>query len=330
VADDRGRTGVSEWAIHRAELAEGFSVAYVREGVGGYPLVLLHGYPDTKRIWWRNIGPLADAGFEVIVPDLRGVGDSDLAPDGFYDPPAHGRDVFRLVHDVLGHQRCGAAAGDLGGAVLQDLGLRFEGFVERQVIFNGPAPLLGDAYRAAGIPDDPPRHERPAADYYLRQGTDPEGLAAELDTAERRRAYVADFYGHRLWAAPGAFDKDDVDFMTEPFGDAERLRASWGAYEHACGTKPMSEKPRFFETNPIPTLVLYGPADAVVYDTFCDRCAVAFPNCIGPFVVPGAGHFVQWERAGLFNRALTYLFADRLAGAEHGSADPGRRPSGSR
>ena len=41
---------------------------------------------------------------------------------------------------------------------------------------------------------------------------------------------------------------------------------------------------------------------------------MAFPNCIGPFVVPGAGHFVQWERAELFNRAATYLFADRLAG----------------
>jgi pimeloyl-ACP methyl ester carboxylesterase len=51
----------------------------------------------------------------------------------------------------------------------------------------------------------------------------------------------------------------------------------------------------------------------VVYDTFPDRCAVAFPNCIGPFVVPRAGHFLQWERAELFNRSLIYLFADRLA-----------------
>ena len=34
--------------------------------------MLLHGWPETKRIWWRNIEPLAEAGFEVIVPDLRG------------------------------------------------------------------------------------------------------------------------------------------------------------------------------------------------------------------------------------------------------------------
>ena len=37
------------------------TLAYVREGVGGTPLLLLHGYPETKRIWWRNIAPLAAA-----------------------------------------------------------------------------------------------------------------------------------------------------------------------------------------------------------------------------------------------------------------------------
>ena len=53
---------------------------YVRAGAGGYPLLLVHGWPESRRIWWRNIGPLADAGFEVIAPDLRGFGDSGLAP----------------------------------------------------------------------------------------------------------------------------------------------------------------------------------------------------------------------------------------------------------
>jgi pimeloyl-ACP methyl ester carboxylesterase len=65
--------------IHRAQVADGMNLAYIREGVGGYPLLLVHGYPETKRVWWRNILPLAEAGFEVIVPDLRGYGDSDLS-----------------------------------------------------------------------------------------------------------------------------------------------------------------------------------------------------------------------------------------------------------
>ena len=62
--------------IHRAEVAPNLELAFVREGIGGYPLLLVHGYPETKRIWWRNIQPLVDAGYEVIVPDLRGHGNS--------------------------------------------------------------------------------------------------------------------------------------------------------------------------------------------------------------------------------------------------------------
>ena len=42
-----------------------------------------------------------------------------------------------------------------------------------------------------------------AADYFIRQAHDADGLAAELDTPEKRRRYVAEFYGSRFWAAPG-------------------------------------------------------------------------------------------------------------------------------
>ena len=117
-------------------------MAYVCEGAGGVPLLLVHGYPETKRIWWRNIAALAAAGFEVIAPDFRGHGDSSLAPDGFYDPATHSMDMHALVHGVLGHERCVAAGGDVGGVVIQDLGLRFEGFVVRQCMFNTVPPAL--------------------------------------------------------------------------------------------------------------------------------------------------------------------------------------------
>jgi pimeloyl-ACP methyl ester carboxylesterase len=298
------------FAIERAEVRPGVEVAFVREGEGGYPLLLVHGWPETKRIWWRNIEPLAAAGFEVIVPDLRGFGDSGLAPDGHYDMAASARDLHALVAGVLGHERCAAAGGDYGGAVIQDLGLRFEGFVERQCLFNTVLPLLSDAYEAAGLAAAPPRAARQAADYFMRQGRDADGLAAELDTADKRRRYVGGMYGHRFWAAPAAFTAEEVDFMTEPFADAEKLRASFGLYESALGTRPPSEPPRFLETNPGPTLVLYGPEDHVIWRDFPERAEVAFPECIGPFVVPRAGHFLQWERAELLNRALTYFLRD--------------------
>jgi pimeloyl-ACP methyl ester carboxylesterase len=305
-----GATDPRAFAVEHAEVRDGMDVAYVRAGAGGYPLLLVHGWPETKRIWWRNIAPLAAAGFEVIVPDLRGFGDSGRAPDGLYDVAAHSRDLHGLMCDVLGHRRCATAGGDLGGAVIQDLGLRFEGLVERQVLFNCVMPLLVAEYEAAGIRPAPSREVRMAADYFVRQGREADTLAGELHTPELRRRYVGEFYGHRFWATPGAFSPEDVAFMVEPFADAERLRAGWGNYESALGTRPLSEAPRLFEVSSLPTLALYGPDDHVIWREFPQMCEVAFSELIGPFVVARAGHFLQWERAELFNRTVAYFLRD--------------------
>jgi pimeloyl-ACP methyl ester carboxylesterase len=304
-ANDAGR-----FRVQRTVLSDGVELAFLHEGVGGFPLVLLHGWPETKRIWWRNIGALAAAGFEVIVPDLRGYGDSGLAPDGHYDPASMARDVHALVHDDLGHERCVAAGGDVGGVVIQDLGLRFEGFVVRQCLFNTVPPVLPEEYERAGIEPHIPWDVRVASDYFRRQGRDADGLAAELDTPERRRRYIAQFYGSRFWATPGAFTPDDVDFMTEPFADPDKLRSSFGIYETALGVRPPLEPPRLLERNPVPTLVLYGPDDHVIPRDFPERCEVAFTERVGPFVVPRAGHFLQWERADLLNQSLIYFLGD--------------------
>ena len=72
-------------------------LAYDRAGEGGRALLLLHGWPETRRIWSRNLEPLAGAGFDVIAPDLRGFGDSGLAPDDRYDAAAHATDMAALL-----------------------------------------------------------------------------------------------------------------------------------------------------------------------------------------------------------------------------------------
>jgi pimeloyl-ACP methyl ester carboxylesterase len=296
------------FAVERATVRDGLELAFVREGAGGVPLLLVHGWPETKRIWWRNVEPLAAAGFEVIVPDLRGFGDSGLAPDDRYDVAAHARDLQALVGEVLGHERVVACAGDLGGAIAQDLSLRFEGLVDRLVLFNTIPPLLPDS------PREVPRETRMAADYFIRQSKDADGLAAELDTPARRRGYVAQFYGSRFWAAPGAFSRADVDFMTEPFADADRFRTSIANYEYVGGPRQAPELPRLLETNPTPCLILYGPEDHVIPRDFPQRMEAAFPDRCGPFVVPGAGHFLMWEQAQLLNDALRWSCRDLLAG----------------
>src|ERR1700744_3993694 len=85
------------FAIHRMTVRDDVELAFVREGVGGLPLVLVHGWPSTKRLFWRNIRPLAEAGFEVIVPDSRGFGDSPVPVD-----PADGATIVDVSHDVKG------------------------------------------------------------------------------------------------------------------------------------------------------------------------------------------------------------------------------------
>ena len=303
--------------VHRSGLATGVELAYVREGEGGFPLLLVHGWPETRRIWWRNVPALAEAGFEVIAPDLRGFGDSSLAPDDRYDVAAHARDMRALL-DALGHTRCVACAGDLGGLVVQDLSLRFEGLVDRLVLFNTIAPLLGDAYEEAGLGTGLPGTSRQASDYFVRQSRDADGLAAELDSPERRRAWVAQMYGPRFWAAPGTFTPEDVEFMTEPFADARHFRASIANYEYAGGARTAPEQPRVLEPNPIPALVLYGPEDHVIPPDFPRRMEVAFPAIVGPFTVDGAGHFLMWERPTVLNRAIEWFCRDLL-----GESPPG-------
>lgn len=279
-------------------------LAYDRLGLGGFPLLLVHGWPETRRIWSRNAQPLADAGFEVVVPDLRGFGDSPLAPDGFYDLAAHAGDLQGLMTS-LGHERFAACGGDLGGAVLIDLGLRFDGAVVRQVVFNCPLPLV------EGTPPLPAR-TRQAADYYVRQGRDADALAAELRTPAERRRYVEAFYGSRFWATPGAFTREEAAWHAAPFEDAGKLRAGFGNYEHAMGTRPMSAPPRFLEPTGVPTLALHGPDDHVIPPDFGERCEQVFTDLVGPFVVPRAGHFLQWERADLLNRTLIAFLRDLL------------------
>jgi len=46
----------------------------------GRPVVLIHGFPDSGRLWRHQVPALVEAGYQTIVPDLRGYGRSDKPP----------------------------------------------------------------------------------------------------------------------------------------------------------------------------------------------------------------------------------------------------------
>ena len=95
---------------------DGVGIEYEVTGEGR-PVVLLHGFPDSGRLWRNQVPALAKAGFKVIVPDLRGYGSSDKPEE------VEAYTIDRLVADVLavmgdaGVERAHVVGHDWGAAV---------------------------------------------------------------------------------------------------------------------------------------------------------------------------------------------------------------------
>jgi pimeloyl-ACP methyl ester carboxylesterase len=117
---------------HHQATINGFRMHYVTAG-SGYPLVLLHGWPQS---WyeWRHVIPALAERYTVIVPDLRGLGDSEKPMTGF-DKRTMASDVRELVTQ-LGHERVGVVGHDWGGAVAFYFAYDNRDLVERLAIFD--------------------------------------------------------------------------------------------------------------------------------------------------------------------------------------------------
>jgi pimeloyl-ACP methyl ester carboxylesterase len=96
--------------------ANGLRFFVVDEGAG-VPVVLLHGFPDTSRLWRRQVPALVGAGYRVIAPDLRGRGKSEK-PERVEDYRLSNSvaDVAGIM-DALGVERAHIVGHDWGAAV---------------------------------------------------------------------------------------------------------------------------------------------------------------------------------------------------------------------
>ena len=91
----------------------GISVAFERRGQGT-PLVLLHGYPLDHTIW-KEVAVLLENDFDLIMPDLRGFGESG-APAGSYSMADYAADVISIL-DQLDIQKAAVVGHSMGGYV---------------------------------------------------------------------------------------------------------------------------------------------------------------------------------------------------------------------
>jgi haloacetate dehalogenase len=106
------------------DFALGEATIHARVGGAGEPLLLLHGYPQSHRMWAR-VAPALAARFTVVVPDLRGYGRSSAPPsrDGDrYSKRVMAKDAVALM-SALGHETFAVAGHDRGGRVAYRLAL---------------------------------------------------------------------------------------------------------------------------------------------------------------------------------------------------------------
>jgi len=129
---------------HQQCTVNGFRMHYVTAGQG-FPLVLLHGWPQS---WfeWRKIIPALAEKFTVVAPDLRGLGDSEKPMDG-YDKRTLAGDVFELTRQ-LGFDEVGVIGHDWGGAVAFYLAYDYRDLVRRLCVLDMIPGLIraGDAF----------------------------------------------------------------------------------------------------------------------------------------------------------------------------------------
>jgi len=115
----------------------------------GQPVVLLHGFPDSGRVWRHQVPALADAGYRVIVPDLRGFGRSGK-PTGAdaYNLLFLAGDVMAVL-DALGVARAHVVGHDWGAGLGWGLASLAGDRVDHLVAMSVGHPT---AFRVAGLP----------------------------------------------------------------------------------------------------------------------------------------------------------------------------------
>lgn len=246
----------------------GIDIAYVRRG-RGTPLVLLHGYPLDHTIW-DDVAPLLEEGFDLIIPDLRGFGQSDVmeADDSIID---FASDIAGLVSHLkiksaflVGHS--------MGGYVA----LAFAREYSERVL--GLAMISSQAQA-----DAPDRKEGryATAKQVLEQGVDPvvESMTPKLSAEPRIQDFVRELISKQ-----------------RPLGLYIALAA-------------MAERPDSTDLLPMfkfPVVVVHGDADALIPVERAREMKAAVPSA--HYVeLTGVGHMPMMENPQAVADALKFF-----------------------
>jgi pimeloyl-ACP methyl ester carboxylesterase len=196
----------------------------VAEEGDGPPIVLLHGFPHTWRIWSELIGPLA-ARHRVLAPDLRGFGDST--------PTAEGLDAETLSRDVEGLLDRPATVVAIDAAVPAAflLALRRPDLVDRLVLIEA---MLGTLPAEGDFPADRPWwfgfHAVPGLAESVLAGNEAEYVGWFYDQGTRDRGVRPDLREAiaAAYARPGALSRALGCYRAMPRSNAQLAEAVAG------------------------------------------------------------------------------------------------------
>jgi len=256
---------------------------YVEHGVGGVgPVVLLHGFPLNGAMWDDLVPALADR-YHLIVPDLRGHGQTAMPP-GPYAMADHAADVVALL-DKLGVERTAIVGLSMGGYIALQLMMTYP---ERII-----AAVLADTM---GRDDGEDRRKARAAQAEVIRT---EGLA-QFAGMVLPRMFSAAAYGSR-------------PDLVERFRRTITGQRPEGVVAALLGlaSRPHMLAPLAKLT--VPTLVLVGGEDAATTPDDSRELAATIPGA-ELTMLPGAGHMSCWEDPAGFNAAVR-VFLDRTVGA---------------
>ena len=198
---------------HFAEV-NGTRIHYVSGGAGP-AIVLLHGWPLTWREWRGIMPALAQAGFTVIAPDLRGLGDSDKPSNG-YDKKTLADDIRATVHE-LGFETVDLVGTDIGMMVAVSWALHHATEIRRLVLAESLIPGFGLEELM-----------NPATGGYWHFGFHAQVELATMLTEGKEAEYLSSNWT-MFSPMQGITDDDRAEFL-RTYGNSDGMRAGFRHY----------------------------------------------------------------------------------------------------